>query len=422
MPGARSPTTLPPMSRPALVFLCQRIPYPPIKGDRITSFNLLRHLTSRYRVFLGTFVDDPADNPREPLLASMVEDMHIARIRKPWAFLRALPRWLAGEPISFALFRSRRLDRWLDAIGERHDPVAIVAYSSNISTYAVDKFRQGPRARRRILVFGDVDSEKFVAYAERASGFKRWLFATEARRVRSEERRLAAKADKVTLVTEEEVELARSVFGEQHSRIALLPNGVDTAIFSRERYPDAPFAGGGAALIFTGAMDYPPNVEAVVWFARKVFPAIRDKLPAARFFIVGINPAREVKDLAGEPSITVTGRVESVASYLAHAQVAVAPLQIARGVQNKVLEAMAMALPVVASRGAMTGIAVTPGRDVVSADEPREWIDACLRLLGDPAEARRIGNAARRLVLERYNWEAQFARLDALLAAPETHS
>jgi sugar transferase (PEP-CTERM/EpsH1 system associated) len=415
MPGASPPTTAPPLDRPALVFLCQRIPYPPIKGDRITSFNLLRHLCSRYRVFLGTFVDDPADNAREPVLASMVEEMHISRIRKPWAFVRALPRWLLGEPISFALFRSRSLDRWLDAIGERHDPVAIVAYSSNISTYAVDKFRQGPRTRRRILVFGDVDSEKFVAYAERATGPKRWLFATEAKRVRSEERRLAAGADWVTLVTEDEAALFRRLLDGHRERVALLPNGVDTAIFSRERYPDSPFDGRGAALIFTGAMDYPPNVEAVVWFARHVFPAIRDEMPAAQFLIVGINPVAEVQALARDAAITVTGRVESVAAYLAHAQVAVAPLQIARGVQNKVLEAMAMALPVVVSKGAMTGIAATPGKDVIGADEPQQWIDACLHLLGAPAEARRIGAAARELVLERYNWEAQFARLDRLL-------
>jgi sugar transferase (PEP-CTERM/EpsH1 system associated) len=415
MSGASSRTTERSTGRPALVFLCQRIPYPPIKGDRITSFNLLRHLCSRYRVFLGTFVDDPADNPDEPVLASMVEEMHISRIRKPWAFVRALPRWLCGEPVSFALFRSRSLDRWLDAIGTRHDPVAIVAYSSNISSYAVDKFRQGSRARKRILVFGDVDSEKFVAYAGRATGPRRWLFATEARRVRSEERRLAAGADWITLVTEEEVELFRSVLDAHRERVALLPNGVDTAIFSPERYPTAPFAGRGAALIFTGAMDYPPNVEAVVWFARHVFPAIRDKLPHAQFFIVGINPVAAVQELSREPSITVTGRVESVAAYLAHAQVAVAPLQIARGVQNKVLEAMAMALPVVVSRGAMTGIAATPGTDVVRADEPGQWIDACLRLLGDATEARRIGRAARELVLERYNWEAQFDRLDGLL-------
>jgi sugar transferase (PEP-CTERM/EpsH1 system associated) len=422
MTGAISSTVVPRADRPALVFLCQRIPYPPIKGDRITSFNLLRHLCTRYRVFLGTFVDDPADDPHEPVLASMVEEMHIGRIRKPWAFVRALPRWLRGEPISFALFRSRKLDRWLDAIGKRHDPVAVVAYSSNISTYAIDKLRDGARTRRRILVFGDVDSEKFVAYAERAEGPKRWLFATEAKRVRREERRLAAGADTVTLVTDEEANLFRRIFAEHGERVATLPNGVDTEIFSPERYRNAPFAGSGAALIFTGAMDYPPNIEAVVWFGRKIFPAIRAAVSNAQFLIVGINPTQEVKELARDPSITVTGRVESVAAYLAHSQVAVAPLQIARGVQNKVLEAMAMALPVVASKGAMTGIAATPGKHVVCADEPAQWIDACLRLLGDSAEARRIGSAARKLVLERYNWDAQFARLDRLLAESATSS
>src|SRR5262249_41173610 len=200
------------VSKPALVYLCQRIPYPPIKGERITSFNLLRHLTRHYRVFLGTCCDDPADRAGIATLAGMVAGLHVARVRRPWAYLAALPRWLLGEPISFALFRSRGLARFLDRVEAAERPVAIVTHSSNISAYAVDRFRRnGVGEPRRILHFADVDSEKFVAYAERASGLAKWIFATEARRVRREELRMTALADIVSLVTDEEAELFRSL-------------------------------------------------------------------------------------------------------------------------------------------------------------------------------------------------------------------
>jgi|SRR5882672_1973512 len=403
-------------ARPALVFLCQRLPYPPIKGERITSFNLLRHLTRHYRVFVGTFIDDRADRLEVAKLRAMVEGLHVDEIAKPWAYARAFPRWVMGEPISFALFRSSRLDRWLDEVEARDKPVAIVTHSSNISAYAVDKFaRDGGAQPRRFLHFADVDSEKFVAYAGRSSGLSKWIFASEARRVRREERRLTAGADAVAFVSDEEADLFRSVLLEHRDRVVTLPNGVDTETFDPERRSDPPFQGQGAAFAFTGAMDYLPNIDAVTWFANEVFPSIRQVLPGAQFLIVGSKPTAEVRKLGGLPGVLVTGRVPSVAAYLAHAQVAVAPLRIARGIQNKVLEAMAMAMPTVVSSGALTGIRARSGEHLVCAETPQEWVAACVKLVRDRDEAARLGQAARKLVLDEYTWEAQFARLDAFL-------
>lgn len=402
--------------KPALVFLCQRIPYPPIKGERITSFNLLRHLVKHYRVFVGTFIDDPSDASGIPVLRDMVAGLYVGEVRKPWAYVQALPRWLAGEPISYAIFRDRRLKCWLDEVYANQRPVAVVTHSSNISAYAVDPFSQvSTGAPKRILHFADVDSEKFVAYAERSSGVKRWIFAEEARRVRREEQRLTDGADYVALVSDEEAELLRSVLDHNHDRVVTLPNGVDTELFDRSRYPDAPFVGAGATFIFTGAMDYPPNIEAVVWFACEVFPGIRAVLPNAQFYIVGAKPTAEVQKLSDREGVTVTGRVDSVATYLAHADVAVAPLQIARGIQNKVLEAMAMAMPIVVSPGALTGIAGIPGEHLLCADTVAEWQRACISLVRDREAARRMGAAALELVKARYGWDAQFEKLDRLL-------
>jgi len=404
------------MSKPALVFLCQRIPYPPIKGERITSFNILRHLVRDYRVFLGTFIDDNADMAGIPTLRAMVEDMCVARIRKPWAFIRAIPRWLMGDPVSYALFRSRRLDRWLERIDATDPPVAIFTHSSNISTYAVDKFRRAPSNEpRRILHFADVDSEKFLAYARNATGLKQWLFRSEAARVRREERRLAAGADFVAFVSDEEADLFRSILPTSHSdRVITLPNGVDTTMFSPDLFPSRATNTMEADFVFTGAMDYPPNVEAVKWFAREVFPRVRAAVPGARFVIVGSRPTSDVRRLAAD-AIMVTGRVESVAPYLARARVAVAPLRIARGVQNKVMEAMAMAKPVVVSRGALTGIGAVSGEHLVCADSVNDWVDVCVDLATNSERAYRLGQNARRLMVERYSWDAQFARLDRLL-------
>lgn len=403
-------------NKPAIVFLCQRIPYPPTKGEKITSFNMVRHLSRHHRVFVGTFIDDPDDRACVEEFRQMVADLYVGEVRKPWAFLTAAPRWLLGEPLTFAIFRSRGLARWIDNLARTEEPIAIVTHSSNISAYATDNFEQaGPNRPRRLLHFADVDSEKFVAYADRASGLRRWIMSIEARRVRHEEQRLTDRADLVALVSDEEAELLRGNLTHGKEKVVTLPNGVDTDLFNPELVHEAPFAGSGAALVFTGAMDYLPNIEAVTWFAEHVFPFIRAERPAAQFLIVGSKPTPPVLALSSIPGVIVTGRVPSVAAYLAHSQVAVAPLRIARGIQNKVLEAMAMAMPVVVSPGALTGISATAGKDVACAESPEQWRTECLRLLDDSDGARAMGRAARELVLTRYGWERQFALMDQYL-------
>jgi sugar transferase (PEP-CTERM/EpsH1 system associated) len=410
--------------KPALVFVCQRLPYPPNKGERIQSFNMIRHLRKRYRVFVGTFSDERGDALARARLREMVDGLFVAPAIRPWALVRALPDWLRGEPLSFSVFRSRRLTRWLDSINATFHPVAVVAHSSNIAAYAVDGFaRGGVGDPRRILHFSDVDSEKFRAYAARCRGLKRWLLDLEARRVRREEQRLVAGADAVALVSDDEADLCRSLLTTHADRIFTLPNGVDTELFDPGRYPACPFAKDGPTFVFTGAMDYPPNVEAVVWFANRVLPLIRGAMPTARFMIVGTNPSARVRKLADNPAVVVTGRVESTAAYLAHADVAVAPLFMARGIQNKVLEAMAMARAVVASKGALTGIAATAGEHLLTAESPEEWAAHCVSLVRDRERSRIMGMAARRQVQRFHSWPAQMARLDAILGdAPVNQS
>jgi glycosyltransferase involved in cell wall biosynthesis len=166
-------------------------------------------------------------------------------------------------------------------------------------------------------------------------------------------------------------------------------------------------------------MDYLPNIDAVVWFATAVLPIIRQNLPGARFFIVGSNPAEDVKRLAKLDGVTVTGRVPDVRPYICHATASVGPMRIARGIQNKVLEAMAMAKPVIVTSGALEGIDATPGREVILADDATAFADAAIRLTGTDgattAAGEALGQAARRLILERYDWDACLSGFDDLM-------
>jgi sugar transferase (PEP-CTERM/EpsH1 system associated) len=318
--------------------------------------------------------------------------------------------------VSFAIYRSRELAAWMSAVIAAERPVAMIVHSSSVATYGVDIVQPGSSKPWTVLHFADVDSEKFLAYSRRTSGFRSWFYRLEGRRVRREEKRLARRADRITLVSATEVALFQSVVWDAPDRVATLPNGVDLSLFRRDAYPEPPFDKSGPTLMFSGAMDYAPNVDAVVWFAESVFPSVRRELPSAQFVIVGSKPAGAVRQLVSHPGVQVTGRVRSVAEYLAHADVAVAPLRIARGVQNKVLEAMAMGLPTIVSPETLGGLTATPDVHLRVARTAGEWREACLHLLRRPVEARELGNAARRHVEADYSWETQFERLDRLLA------
>jgi polysaccharide biosynthesis protein PslH len=404
------------VTKPALVFLCQRLPYPPTTGEKITSFNFLRHLCTKYRVFLGTFIDNESDREHLPALRAMLTDMHVSEIRKPQVFVKAFPKWLLGDPISFAIFRDRKLSKWLEKVESNEKPVAVFTHSSNISGYAVDHFQRSEGNEPiRVLHFADVDSEKFAAYASKATGLKKLIFSIESARVKRQEQRLTDMASHVAVISDDEANVLRSTLSHHQDRVVTLPNGVDTDLFDRSKYPVAPFEANGKSIVFTGAMDYPPNIEAVSWFAENVFPSLKRRIPDVKFLIVGTRPSAEVKKLGELEGIIVTGRVDSTAAYMAHADVAVAPIRIARGVQNKVLEAMAMSLPVVVSPEALVGIAATPDKHLVLADSAESWVVACAELIENKPRSAELGIASRELVCDLYNWSAQFARLDSYL-------
>jgi len=389
-----------------LLFLAHRMPYPPDKGDKIRAWHVLQHLARNHRIHLGCFVDDPDDRQHLPALAAACADLCCIPLDPRRQRLKALATLRPGLPLSFGYFRDRRLQRWVDAKLAAGIDRAYV-FCSAMAPYLMDA-----DATHRVLDMVDVDSEKFASYAASATGPMRAVWAREARTLLAYERRAALRFDRTLLVSEHEWQRFVTLAPECLPRTFWFGNGVDLAEFSPDTRHDSPFEPGFADIVFTGRMDYRPNIDAVEWFVRDVFPLLRRQAPRARFWIVGAAPSAEVLALAKADGVRVTGRVADTRPYLAHAAVAVAPLRQAHGIQNKVLEAMAMARPVVASPEAFEGIRAQPGRDILLAS----GVEQTVRLIGEVLEGRHdaLGPAARRAVEAGHRWSETLRPLDAL--------
>jgi sugar transferase (PEP-CTERM/EpsH1 system associated) len=396
-----------------LLFLAHRIPYPPDKGDKIRAWNVLRHLAARYRVHLATFIDAPEDmagiEPLESVCASVVWRKLSARRAK----LRSLAGLLTGASLTQFYFGDRRLHAAVEHLVAAHRPDLVYVSCSAMAPYVPDR-----RGARVILDLIDVDSEKWRQYAETSTGLARAIYRREGRTLLALERRAAASADAVLLVSRAEAALFANLASEAADRVHSVGNGVDVMYFD----PSQAFAnplGARPAIVFTGVMNYRPNVEAMVWFVEHVMPRLQGRAAAPCLWIVGSNPSPSVLALAG-PDVRVTGRVPDVRPYLKHAQVVVAPLQIGRGIQNKVLEAMSMAMPVVATPQAREGVDPCNDDEILTATTPADFAAAIGSVLDGAAGP--IGARARARVVRDYGWDATLAGLDRLLDAGEAVS
>ena len=393
-----------------LLFLAHRLPYPPTKGDKVRSHHWLRHLARRYRVTLGSFIDDPVDWQHVQELRSLCGEIHVAPI-VPWKKrIRSVEGFLGGEPLTLPYFRSGALREWIRDVVRRERIERAFVYSSSMAQYVLDL----PRVRS-IVDFVDLDSAKWADYAQRKPWPVSALYRREARRLLAFERAVAARVEASLFVTPEEARLLSAAAPECASRIVAIENGVDSEYFSPSQGSASPFAAGEHPIVFTGTMNYWPNVDAVVWFAREILPLIRRHDERARFHIVGMNPDRSVRALASDGAVDVTGRVVDVRPYLRHARAVVAPLRLARGVPNKVLEAMAMGRPTVVTRATATALSARPGVDLEVADDAAGVAAKVLAVM-DPAAGERMGRLARARVVADYAWRSKFDQLDELLA------
>ncbi len=393
-----------------LLYLVHRIPYPPNKGDKVRSYHLLQHLLKCYRVHLGTFVDDPDDWRHTGVMCRLCVDTCIRPLNPRLASLRSLTGLLSAQALTLPYYRDAVLQRWVDRTLARHSIKHIVVYSSAMAQYVMHA-----RAAHRVADFVDVDSDKWRQYAAGKPWPLAGIYRREAVRLLEHEVRVAREFDASVVVSKAEASLFRRLAPECTEKVWHVNNGVDSAFFSPDREYADPFGAGQQALVFTGAMDYWPNVDAVEWFAREVFPALHAADSALRFYIVGARPTVRVTRLARGAGVVVTGTVPDIRPYLAHAALAVAPLRVARGTQNKVLEAMAMAKAVIASPEAATGIEALANKELIVATGKDAFAAQVRALLANPVARHAIGQAARARVLADYLWSRNLGRFDRLL-------
>ena len=398
--------------KPELLFLAHRIPYPPDRGDKIRSWHVLKHLGQFATVHLACFADDEADAAHMPALREAMGGslgeafvVPINRNKLLWVARAYAQRLTINE----AAMSSEDLQGFVSRILAERPVTGLYAYSVQMARFVPADFRPP-----FIMDFVDFDSAKYADYARAGGMAGRLVYDREARKMFALEKATAARADVSLFVSEAEAALFRAEAGLPKADIRALSNGIDLDFYD----PDAEFAPIDAPkppmIVFTGQMDYRPNIEAVRAFARDVMPLIR-KTCDARFAIVGRRPDPSVQELHGRDGVIVTGEVPDVRPWLAAASIVVAPLRIARGIQNKVLEAMAMARPVIASPGAFEGVDAVPGRDLLVAQSAEAQAEAALSLLAAPERAAAMGKAARQRMVDQYSWDAQLAPLAAML-------
>ncbi|SBV31994.1 Glycosyl transferase, group 1 [uncultured Sphingopyxis sp.] len=397
-----------------ILFLVHRAPWPPDRGDRIRSWHMFEALAKLAPVHVAALADNEADAKlaREKM-ARLCKGLaiEVRKASRPLALAQAV---LTGEPVSNRLFRSAALARHVDALVGQGGISHIVAFSGQMAQYLPARF-DGPV----LMDFVDVDSAKFATYAEQDRRQPlNWVHSREARLLATYEAKVARRVDASLFVSEAEAALFRSRSGLGADRVRPVGNGIDTGRFDPALRLEAVGAGERPLAVFTGQMDYRPNIDAVRWFAADILPLVRTRHPSVRFAIVGRAPTDEVRALEALPGVTVTGEVPDVRPWLAAADAVVAPLLLARGVQNKLLEAMAMARPVVASAAAATGIDAVPGEHLLVADDAEATADAVCTLFDDRNLAAKMGQAARARMIARYGWDARMAPLGDLLGLP----
>ena len=412
-----------------VLFLSQRVPYPPDRGDRITTHHFLSHLLARgATVRVGALAEEAADEAAIEHLRGRVAEICAPRIHRRLRKVTSLRALASGEPMTLPFFRSGRLRRTVARWLTECPPDLIYVYSSSMAQYVLGVPGAAAPGRVRWMQFAELDSDKWRQYAHAGGYLARRIYGREAVRLLEFERRVAREFEVSAVVSTVEKKLFMECIPDVEP--VVMPNGVDVDHFTSagddRREPHT--------IVFTGVMDYEPNVDGVCWFAERCWPQIRTRFGDARFLIVGNRPNATVRALADTPGIEVTGRVPETPPYFDRATVAIAPLRLARGVQNKVLEAMSMGLPVVstpqAAQGLRTeaelaasggtsgaGTAGDGGIGLIVESDAEATAAAVCALLAEPQRARAMGAAAARFVREEFRWDRVFARFDQALAA-----
>jgi sugar transferase (PEP-CTERM/EpsH1 system associated) len=390
-----------------VLYICHRVPYPPNKGEKIRSFHQIQYLSKRHKVHVACLADEQDDLRHAKQLESYCASVDVAYRNKTAARCLAALGLLADKPLSVAFFYSSELRRKIERRLRTEAIDIIVVCSSAMAPY-VWHVRDIPK----VIDFVDVDSEKWRLYAAYHPVPFSWLYQLEAKRLTRYEEVVARTFNCCIFISREEANLFQRRVNDRP--IVVVSNGVDLKYFVPNR--DKISSADEPSLLFTGVMDYFPNVDAVQFFCREIFPLVREMVPQARFYVVGKSPTRGVRSLGSLPGVIVTGSVPDVRPYLGRARVAVAPFRVARGVQNKVLEAMAMGLPVIGTSIAFQGIQATEGDGIRIANDPESFAkEVCMVLKGDKKLGSLWAGQTRGYVDRHHQWHDMGAKLELLL-------
>ena len=387
-----------------ILYLSHRIPFPPNKGDKIRSFNEIKFLSQHHTLDLIALADDPEDMAYEKALEKYCRHVKIISLNQTAAKLKGGLNLISGKSITQGYFYQKQMQRTYDSWIQSNDYDVIFCFSSPMAEYIFN----GPTSLKKaksvtcIMDFCDLDSDKWLQYSLKKPFPVDLLFRMEGNRLLEFEKKINQRFDDTIFVSHGEARLFRNCFpGAQNVRV--IPNGVDYDYFSSEKV-NSTHLFPSPMIMFSGAMDYYANIDGVTWFAKEIFPFVKKRMPRIEFFIVGRNPDPGIKRLEKYPGITVTGFVDDIRPYYKAADICIIPLRVARGVQNKVLESMAMAKPVVATSIAIQGIKPDKGKDVAVADTEQQFSDVIIKLLTHPTLKKQLGINARKYVVVNHNW------------------
>ena len=402
-----------------ILYLAHRIPYPPNKGDKIRSFNEVKFLAASHTVDLVCLADDPVDLQYKEALQKFCRKVFVCPISTTWSKIRGLAGLFAGRSISSAYFYRKRVQAILNQWLERDHYDAIVCFSSPMAEYIFQsKLLAGegnnPNRTKLIMDFCDIDSDKWLQYSQGANLPMKQIYCAENERLQTYEEKIYRTFDSSIVASDLEKKVFLKICPQAEDVIVIL-NGVDAAYFSPDSIESASDLKNGPNLVFTGAMDYHANVDGVCWFCEEIFPRLNKEFPNLNFDIVGRHPAPAVKKLDTIPGVHVIGDVVDIRPWYQKADVYVVPLRLGRGVQNKVLEAMAMGRPVVATSKANSGIVAKHDEHLMLADTSDTFATTVKNLLQNDEKRKVLGRNARNFVQAEFDWNTNMAKLNDLL-------
>ena len=385
-----------------ILFAANRFPYPPYRGDKLKIYHLAKRLAAKHELHLITFIEDKSDLQYLPQLRKIFKEIHLVPLPKMRSYWNCVTAFFRSEPFQVRYFASAAMSRKIDDLLEQHRFDAV-----HVQHLRMAQFWNKRKHVPRLLDLPDAYSLYWHRRIKSKQGLRRSFIYTEFKRVYHYEQ-IIRDFDKALVCSNED----RKYLQEEHHlyNVNILPNGVDLTVFSGEqhRYEQ------DKVILFTGNMDYAPNVDAVDYFATDIFPQILEKFPDVRFVIAGQRPVKKVLQLASD-NITVTGFVKDLGEMYRKASIVVAPLRFGAGTQNKVLEAMAMGVPVVSHNIGFNGLNIKSGEGVVLASTSGEFVQCCMALLESESQRRTIGAKGREVVYEQFDWDTIATRLENYL-------